>query len=81
MTVYTYSETRQRLSSVLDSAQKGGGVLIKRQDGSLFRLTPVASLKSPLDVEGVDSGVSAAEIVAAIRESRTRDVNAAAGTG
>lgn len=80
MTVYTYSETRQRLSSVLDSAQKGGGVLIKRQDGSLFRLTPVVSSESPLDIEGVDSGVSVAEIVNAVRESRACGVNVAAGT-
>jgi len=70
MTVYTYSETRQKLASVLDSAQKKGEVLIRRRDGSLFRLSPVRPAKSPLDVKGVDAGVSASEIVAAVREGR-----------
>jgi antitoxin (DNA-binding transcriptional repressor) of toxin-antitoxin stability system len=36
MNVYTYSEARQRLSSVLDSAKASGEVLIRRKDGATF---------------------------------------------
>jgi hypothetical protein len=71
MTVFTYSETRQRLAAVLDFAKRKGEALIQRRDGSLFRLVPVVPAKSPLDIEGVDGGVSSHEILAAIRENRS----------
>ena len=73
MNVYTYSETRQKLSHVLDSARKTGQVLIRRQDGAMFSLTPVASPQSPLDVKGLGSDVSTDEVVSFVRESRSRD--------
>lgn len=47
MNVYTYSEARQQLASVLDSAKKTGKVLIRRQDGSTFSITPEVEVKSP----------------------------------
>ena len=72
MKVYTYSEARRRLARLLDEARQGGEVRIKRRDGSEFALRPVERGASPLDVPGVDSGVSRGEILAAIRESRAR---------
>jgi len=72
MNIYTYSETRQKLSSVLDSARKTGEVLIRRKDGSMFSLTPVVPPKSPLDVKGIDTDLSTDEAVSLVRESRTR---------
>jgi antitoxin Phd len=71
--VYTFSEARQRLATVLEEAQRKGPVRIKRRDGSEFEAALVRSRKSPLDVEGVDLGLSAEEIVSAIRETHTRD--------
>jgi antitoxin Phd len=72
MKVYTYSQARQRLSTLLDEARKDGEVRIKRRDGAEFVLSPVTSAGSPLDVEGVDLNWSRDEIVAAIREGRDR---------
>jgi antitoxin (DNA-binding transcriptional repressor) of toxin-antitoxin stability system len=72
MKVYTYSEARQRLARLLDEARKGGEIRIKRRDGSEFAVRPVRPGRSPLDVAGVDTGLSRAEILAAIRESRER---------
>ena len=72
MRVYTYSEARQSLASVLDVAQQEGAVRIRRRDGQLFVLMPESSDASPLDVEGVDLGVSTDEIVSMIREGRER---------
>jgi hypothetical protein len=72
MNVYTFSEARQKLASVLDEAQRKGAVRIKRRDGSEFEIAPVRSQASPLDVEGVDLGLSAEEIVSALRETRAR---------
>lgn len=37
MNVYTFSEARQNLASVLDEAQRKGAVRIKRRDGSELR--------------------------------------------
>ena len=70
MNVYTYSEARQKLSSVLDSAKQSGKVLIKRKDGSTFSLTPENQAHSPLDVKGIKSSITTDEIVSFIRESR-----------
>ena len=49
--IYTYSEARQNLASLLDLAVTEGEVRIRRREGQIFtvRLEPV--LKSPLDIE------------------------------
>jgi antitoxin Phd len=70
MNIYTYSEARQKLSSVLDSAKQSGKVLIKRRDGSIFSLTPEIQPRSPLDIEGIKTDISTKEIVSFVRESR-----------
>ncbi|MEN8262187.1 MAG: type II toxin-antitoxin system Phd/YefM family antitoxin [Nitrospirota bacterium] len=73
MTTYTFSEARQKLSSVLEQARDQGEVLIKRKDGSLFVVKPVSSKQSPLDVSGVNVNIKAEEIVDIIREVRERN--------
>ncbi len=72
MTVYTYSQARQRLSDVLNEAERDGSVRIRRRDGREFELVPVERSDSPLDVEGAGLDLSAEEIVSAIRETRER---------
>jgi hypothetical protein len=72
MKVYTYSEARQNLASLLEAAQREGAVRIRRRDGQSFVLQPESSDASPLDVEGVDLGVTTDEIVSMIREGRER---------
>ncbi len=72
MIVYTYSEARQNLASLLDQAAKDGEVRIKRQNGQVFVVRIEPEIESPLDVEPVDLGVGAAEIVGFVRESRER---------
>lgn len=68
--VYTYSEARQRLATLLEQAIRDGEVRVKRQDGRIFVIRPVPRSKSPLDVEGVDMDLVAEEIVAFIHEGR-----------
>ena len=72
MQVYTFSEARQKLASILEQASKDGEVLIKRRDGRSYVLKPETSAKSPLDVKGVDLRLSASEIVDFVREGRER---------
>ena len=43
---------------------------IRRRDGQVFIVRPTASAGSPLDVEGVRTDLSRAEIVELVRESR-----------
>jgi len=71
-TIYTYSEARQNLASLLEKAVEDGEVKIRRKDGQVFVIRPVTKVESPLDVEGIDLGLSTSEIVAFIRESRSR---------
>ena len=72
MRVYTYSQARQNFASLLEIAQRDGAVRIRRKDGRSFVLQPESSGTSPLDVEGVDLGVTTAEIVEMVREGRER---------
>lgn len=70
MKVFTYTEARQKLSSLLDRARRDGGVGIRRRNGQIFVLKPERPAGSPLDVKGIDLGVTTEGIVAFIRESR-----------
>ena len=76
MKIYTYSQARQSLAKLLDQASKEGAVRIRRRDGRTFVIQPERSNKSSLDIEGVDLGVTTAEIVAFIRKSRRVAVKA-----
>ena len=53
MQVYTYSEARQKLASVLVQAENTGKVLIRRKDGRTFALVPEENIVSPLDVPSI----------------------------
>jgi hypothetical protein len=70
MKIYTYSEARQHLASLLEQARKEGSVGIRRRDGQTFVIKPEQVAGSPLDVEGVDLAITRDEIVAFIHESR-----------
>jgi hypothetical protein len=72
MDIYTYSEARQKLASVLEQAEATGKVLIRRQDGRTFALTPETVPKSPLDVPSVKADISTDELVALLRKERRR---------
>jgi len=72
MRVYTYSEARQNLADLLDQAGDEGEVRIRRRDGSEYVIRPRQREGSPLNVPAVSTGVSAEEIVTAVREGRER---------
>lgn len=73
MRIYTYTEARQQLAALLDRAAREGEVRIKRKDGSEFMLRPAPRSASPLEVGAVSSDLTAADIVAAVREGRERN--------
>ena len=68
--VYTYTEARQNLASLLDLAVRKGEVRVKRKDGQTFVIKPERKAGSPLDIEGVNLGITTTEIVQFIRESK-----------
>ena len=72
MQVYTYSEARQKLASVLEQAETTGKVIIRRKDGQTFALTPEKTLSSPLDVPTIKATITTKEIVDIVREGRER---------
>ena len=72
MNVYTYSEARQNLSSVLDKAESTGKILIRRQDGRTFALLPETCTQSPLDVPSIKADISSGELVTLVRKERGR---------
>jgi len=72
MRVYTYSEARQNLSSVLDKAESTGKVIIRRKDGRVFALVPERMNRSPLDVPSISAAISVDEIVQIVRSERRR---------
>ena len=70
MKEYTFSEARQRLSSLLDRARIEGYVRIRRRDGQKFILQPEVQTRSPLDVPSIKTELKRDEIVEIIRSSR-----------
>ena len=72
MRVYTYSEARQKLSSILDKAESMGKVIIRRKDGRTFALIPERIRSSPLDVPSIKATVSTEELVEIVRKERGR---------
>ena len=70
MRIYTYSEARQNLASLLEKAAQEGEVRIKRKDGQVFVIRPQTTEGSPLDIEGVELGITTTEILEAIQEGR-----------
>lgn len=79
MKLYTYSDARQQLASVLDAASREGKVLIRKRDGSLFALVPEPKARSPFDVDGISTGVKRSEVVAILRKERKRTRQLAQG--
>jgi len=72
MEIYTYSEARQNLSTVLEKAERNGKVLIRRRDGRIFALVPETNDSSPLDVPSIKADISTEQIVEIIRQGRER---------
>ncbi len=70
MVVYTYSEARQKLASLLDQVMREGEVRIKRKDGQMFVIKPETKGSSPFDVAGINLGMDATEIVQFVQEGR-----------
>jgi len=69
-TVYTYSEARQNLATLLEKAVTEGEVRVRRKDGQVFVIIPEVTAGSPLDVEGVDIELTREEILEFISEGR-----------
>ena len=70
MIVYTYSEARQNFAALLDRAAQEGEVRVKRKDGQVFVIQPAPREDSPLNVKGIDLGLTASEILQFIQEGR-----------
>jgi hypothetical protein len=73
MKVYTYSEAREKLSSILEES-KTEEVVIKRRRGDMYTIVPrsVRARRSPFDVPGLSKDITRQEILEAISESRER---------
>jgi prevent-host-death family protein len=72
MKEYGFTEARQHFASLLDEAKREGVVCVKKRNGETFYIKPAQTGGSPLDVAGVDLGLSAREIVESVREGRER---------
>ena len=73
MKVYTYSEARQHLADVLNTARREE-VIIRRKGGDTFSLSLKKTRRSPFDVPGLKTRVKTRDILLAIREVRARQI-------
>ena len=69
MKIYTYSEARQNLSSLLNCAENEE-VLIKRRDGKTFTVIAKQISSSPFDVPGITVKASTQDILSVISDAR-----------
>ena len=74
MKSYTFSEARQNFATILEEAQRDGGVRIQRRDGQSFIVLPEQSTESPLDIAGIqpERAISMDDILASIQDGRQR---------
>jgi prevent-host-death family protein len=72
MKTYKFSEARQNLAALLEEAASSGEVCISRRDGRSFVVRPARTKRSPLDVPGIETNLTRAEIVRTIRNGRRR---------
>lgn len=80
MKVFTYSQARQALATVLDTARKEE-VLIARRGGDTFVVTYKTTSASPFDVPGIRTQATTQDILEAIRESRSRGARTGGPSG
>lgn len=73
MKEYSFTEARQQFASVLEEAKKDGVICIRKRNGESFYLKPATPKNSPLDVQGVDLGMTSSQIVDIIRSGRERN--------
>lgn len=79
MNVYTHSEARQNLASVLDEAERDGEVRITRRDGSSFSLRPTPTGSPFDDVTPItDTNTTLSDINEWVRRGRERDWSSSA---
>lgn len=71
MKCYTYSQARQRLSEVLDTA-RNEEVIITHRGGDTFSVLYKPRKKSPLDIPGIKTKATTKDILDAVRDSRRR---------
>lgn len=55
---------------VVDTPDQSEKVKIRRDNGNVLVIRPEAKMASPLDVPGVDLGISTEDILACIHEGR-----------
>jgi hypothetical protein len=71
MKVYTYTQARDRLATVLDQAKREE-VVIRRRNGEQFSVVLRQAGVSPFDVPPVRTRATTEDILDAVRESRQR---------
>ncbi len=71
MKVYTYSEARQRLSTILNIARTEE-VVIKRRGGETFSIIFRKTGTSPFDIPGIKTKATTNDILDAVKKSRER---------
>ena len=72
---YTFTEARQHLKSVFAQAEKDGEVRVTvNRGGKVFVIRVEESTRSPLDVPGVDTGISRVDLLNSVREGREQDI-------
>jgi len=67
--IYSYEKARKSFDRVFKQATLDGKVAI-RKDDELYILMPVSKKASPLDIEGIDLGLSSKEIIEFVHEGR-----------
>lgn len=69
MITYRYEKVKKNFDLIFKKAAIDGKVVIQTNNG-FYVLMPISKETSPLDIEGVDMGLSSKEIVQFIHEGR-----------
>ena len=73
MMVYTITEVKKQFSTLLKKALSEGQIKFKTNDGQVFVIRPeISAKKSPFEVRSIKLPITTADILDAVRESRTK---------
>jgi antitoxin Phd len=70
MEVFNFTTAKQKLAFILQLAEENGKVKLMDKFGNIFTIKPERSMKSPLDVKGIDIHLTSNEILEIIKEDR-----------
>lgn len=79
MSIYAYPDVIRNVRVLFEEAIRKGEARVRWNDGQVLVIRPELSDASPLDIEGIDLGITTNEILECIHEGREHQLYQSGG--